>query len=300
MRLTRVLTPRALVLGGFLFLACGTAPLLAQTQPDTAAPAAQSAPAPAPAPADAGAAPAADAAQTTQVDNPYGLQSLWRSGDAVARTTLSILAIMSIATWYVMITKFFQQLALAARGRSAHKNFWTAPSIAEGAAQLGKKSVYGYIADAGVMAAGHHEGALSQKVDASTWITLALDRATTAVNSRLQSGLAVLATVGSIAPFVGLFGTVWGIYHALTAIGIAGQASIDKVAGPVGEALIMTAIGLATAVPAVLGYNFLIRRNKAIMEQVRGFTADVYAALLSGRRIGDSVPGRAPLQAAAE
>ena len=296
MRLTRVLTPRALILGGFLFLACGTAPLLAQTQPDTAAPAAQSAPAP----ADAGAAPAADAASTTQVDNPYGLQSLWRSGDAVARTTLAILAIMSIATWYVMITKFFQQLALAARGRSAHKNFWTSPSVAEGAAKLGQKSVYGYIADAGVKAANHLEGGLAQKVDAGTWITLSLDRAMAAVNSRLQGGLAVLATVGSIAPFVGLFGTVWGIYHALTAIGIAGQASIDKVAGPVGEALIMTAIGLATAVPAVLGYNFLIRRNKAIMEQVRGFTADVYAALLSGRRIGDMVPGRSPLQAAAE
>ncbi len=200
-----------------------------------------------------------------------------------------------------MITKSIQQATLAARGRAARKNFWTAPSITEGANTLGKNSAYGYIANAGLAAAGQHEGTLAEKIDASTWITLGLDRATTVVNSRLQGGLAVLATVGSIAPFVGLFGTVWGIYHALTAIGIAGQASIDKVAGPVGEALIMTAIGLATAVPAVLGYNFLIRRNKAIMEQVRGFTADLYAVLLSGRRVGETAnANRTILQAAAE
>ncbi|MGA9918471.1 MAG: MotA/TolQ/ExbB proton channel family protein, partial [Paraburkholderia sp.] len=120
------------------------------------------------------------------------------------------------------------------------------------------------------------------KVDLNTWIGVSIERATTVVSNRLQDGLAFLATVGSTAPFVGLFGTVWGIYHALTAIGVAGQASIDKVAGPVGEALIMTAIGLAVAVPAVLGYNFLVRRNKAVMEQVRGFGAQLHTVLLSG------------------
>ena len=117
------------------------------------------------------------------------------------------------------------------------------------------------------------------------WITMSIQRAIDNVQSRTQDGLAFLATVGSTAPFVGLFGTVWGIYHALTAIGIAGQASIDKVAGPVGEALIMTAFGLAVAVPAVLGYNWLVRRNKSAMEQVRGFGADLHAVLLSAPEV---------------
>ena len=119
---------------------------------------------------------------------------------------------------------------------------------------------------------------------------MSLQRATERVQSRLQDGLAFLATVGSTAPFVGLFGTVWGIYHALTAIGVAGQASIDKVAGPVGEALIMTAIGLAVAVPAVLGYNWLVRRNKGVMDEVRSFSGDLHAVLLAQ---GNHKSGRA-------
>jgi biopolymer transport protein ExbB len=118
-------------------------------------------------------------------------------------------------------------------------------------------------------------------VDFNTWVTMSIQRAMGTVQSRQQDGLAVLATVGSTAPFVGLFGTVWGIYHALVKIGMSGQASIDKVAGPVGEALIMTAIGLAVAVPAVLGYNWLVRRNKAAMEAVQAFGADLHAVLLS-------------------
>ena len=137
-------------------------------------------------------------------------------------------------------------------------------------------------------------GADLEAVDRNTWIDVSIERATTSVSNRLQDGLAFLATVGSTSPFVGLFGTVWGIYHALTAIGIAGQASIDKVAGPVGEALIMTAIGLAVAVPAVLGYNFLVRRNKSVMERVRAFGAQLHTVLLAG---GKRAP-RAGLKAA--
>src|SRR5213079_2449237 len=125
-----------------------------------------------------------------------------------------------------------------------------------------------------------HTGLLGN-VDLNTWISMSIQRAIDNIQSRMQDGLAFLATVGSTAPFVGLFGTVWGIYHALTAIGIAGQASIDKVAGPVGEALIMTAFGLAVAVPAVLGYNWLVRRNKTAMERVRSFGLDLHAVLLS-------------------
>jgi len=123
-----------------------------------------------------------------------------------------------------------------------------------------------------------------ETIDKHTWIGMSIDRAVGSVQGRLTDGLAVLATVGSTAPFVGLFGTVWGIYNALVKIGISGQASIDKVAGPVGEALIMTAIGLAVAVPAVMGYNWLIRRNKAIMDQTRAFAGDLHNVLLAGKR----------------
>ncbi len=142
----------------------------------------------------------------------------------------------------------------------------------QAAATLDEGSAFRYIAEQGVKADDHHEGTLVESIDRHTWISMSVERAVGNVNSRLQDGLAFLATVGSTAPFVGLFGTVWGIYHALTAIGIAGQASIDKVAGPVGEALIMTAFGLAVAVPAVMGYNWLIRRNKTVMEKVRAFS----------------------------
>ena len=164
--------------------------------------------------------------------------------------------------------------------RKADKEFWSAPSVKEGVGRLKAGSPFRFIAESGLEASDKHTG-LMESVNINEWITMSIQRAIENVQSRMQDGLAFLATVGSTAPFVGLFGTVWGIYHALTAIGIAGQASIDKVAGPVGEALIMTAIGLAVAVPAVLGYNWLIRRNKAAMERVRAFGADLHAVLLS-------------------
>ncbi|MCU0886130.1 MAG: MotA/TolQ/ExbB proton channel family protein [Beijerinckiaceae bacterium] len=140
-------------------------------------------------------------------------------------------------------------------------------------------------------AASHHEGRLTDRIDLHEWITMSLQRSADGINSNLTSGLAFLATVGSTAPFVGLFGTVWGIYHALVAIGVSGQASIDRVAGPVGEALIMTAIGLAVAVPAVMGYNWLIRRNKGLQESLRNFTGDLHALLVSGARVATPAPG---------
>ena len=216
------------------------------------------------------------------VDNPYSLAALWRGGDFIARGTILILAVMSLATWYVMITKFIEQMFLRRQAREAHGRFWNAASIRAGADGLGKTSAFRMIAEDGLSAAEHHEGKLTEQIDRHTWITMSLQRSVDAIANRLQGGLAVLATVGSTAPFVGLFGTVWGIYHALTAIGIAGQASIDKVAGPVGEALIMTAIGLAVAVPAVLGYNWMVRRNKVAMDQVRNFSSDLLALLVGG------------------
>jgi biopolymer transport protein ExbB len=218
-----------------------------------------------------------------QVENPYGLEALWKGGDLVAKTTLAILVFMSMGSWYIIITKIYEQHKMGVQAKDANRKFWKAASVREGAETLKKSSPYRFIAESGLEATTKHDG-LHANVDLNQWITMSIDRAISNVQSRTQDGLAFLATVGSTAPFVGLFGTVWGIYHALTAIGIAGQASIDKVAGPVGEALIMTAIGLAVAVPAVLGYNWLIRRNKNAMDQVRGFGADLHAVLLSASR----------------
>ncbi len=245
--------------------------------------------------APAAAAPAADAPaageakeQKVQVSNPYGLDALWKAGDFVARGVLIILLIMSASTWYIMVVKVIDQAKVMSQAKAADKAFWTAKSLDEGKAALKSGTPFWYIADRGIAASQHHEGTLVERIDLSTWITMSIGRAVEEIQSRLQGGLAVLATVGSTGPFVGLFGTVWGIYHALTAIGISGQASIDKVAGPVGEALIMTAIGLAVAVPAVLGYNWLVRRNKAAIEKVRAFSSDLHSVLLSGARVGET------------
>ena len=218
------------------------------------------------------------------VENPYGLEALWKGGDIVAKTVLFIMVVMSMGSWYIIFTKLFEQQKVFQSAKEVNKGFWSAGSIKAGAGTLKDGSAFRFIAESGLDASKHHEGSLTEQIDLHTWISMSIQRAVENVNSRLQDGLAFLATVGSTAPFVGLFGTVWGIMHALTSIGIAGQASIDKVAGPVGEALIMTAIGLAVAVPAVMGYNWLIRRNKSAMERVRAFSADVHNVLLAGKR----------------
>jgi biopolymer transport protein ExbB len=233
-----------------------------------------------PAAAPAGTTASEPAATKEVVENPYGPEAMWKGGDFVTRGVLIILLIMSFGSWYIMITKLFEQFKLMAQARDARKTFWSAKALKEGMAGLKDGSAFRYIAESGINASEHHEGALLEQIDLNTWVTMSVQRAMENIQNRLQDGLAFLATVGSTAPFVGLFGTVWGIYHALTAIGIAGQASIDKVAGPVGEALIMTAVGLAVAVPAVLGYNWLVRRNKVAMEGVRTFGADLHMVLM--------------------
>jgi biopolymer transport protein ExbB len=244
----------------------------AQTQPATPAPSAAPAP------------PAPTTTRATEVvDNPYGLEALWKGGDFVSKATLIILVIMSMGSWYIIITKVYEQYKMSQQARAAEKSFWAAPSVRQGAEGLKKSSPFRFIAETGLEASKKHDGLLGN-VDLNEWITMSIQRSIENVQSRTQDGLAFLATVGSTAPFVGLFGTVWGIYHALTAIGIAGQASIDKVAGPVGEALIMTAIGLAVAVPAVLGYNWIVRRNKTAMERVRSFGNDLHQVLLSAQK----------------
>ena len=256
---------------------------VAADEPAAAAPAAATAPAAAPADAATPVAPPVIPLVTKEtVDNPYGLDALWKGGDFVARGTLIILVIMSMGSWYILITKLIDQVKMMGQAKDARSKFWKAPSVNAGVSALKEGSPFRFIAENGIKASEHHDGALLEQIDLNTWVTMSIQRATEKVQSRLQDGLSFLATVGSTAPFVGLFGTVWGIYHALTAIGIAGQASIDKVAGPVGEALIMTAIGLAVAVPAVFGYNWLVRRNKGAMEEVRSFSADLHSVLLSG------------------
>ena len=246
-----------------------------------------------PAAAPAAAAPATDAAKpippaaaptTEVVENPYGLEALWRQGDFVSKGTLIILVIMSVGSWYIGIVKVFEQHKLMRNAKEADEKFWKSKSVEEGVKSLDEDSAFRFVAEKGSLAAQHHGGTLTEEVDLNAWVAMSVQRAIDVISNRLQNGLAFLATVGSTAPFVGLFGTVWGIYHALTAIGIAGQASIDKVAGPVGEALIMTAFGLAVAVPAVLGYNWLVRRNKAAMELVRHFGGGVHMTLLGGGR----------------
>ncbi|MDO8280346.1 MAG: MotA/TolQ/ExbB proton channel family protein [Burkholderiaceae bacterium] len=215
------------------------------------------------------------------LDNPYGLAALWRQGDPVARSTLVLLLLMSLASWYVLVRRLIEQARMGRQARAAHDNFWRADTVRQGADALQADSVFRYIAESALEALRKREGLIGQ-VDLDTWCAQSIERAVASVHSRSQEGLALLATVGSTAPFVGLFGTVWGIYNALVKIGASGQASIDRVAGPVGEALIMTAIGLVVAVPAVMGYNWLVRRNKLAMDEVRAFGSDLHTVLLAG------------------
>ncbi len=217
-------------------------------------------------------------------ENPYGLKALWEQGDMVAKTTLLMLIIMSMASWYVIFSKYFEQAKVYSFAKAVGPDFWTATDVKAAVQNLKSESPFRFIGDKGLESAGKHTG-LMGGVDLNTWVTMGIQRAMNKVQSRMQDGLAVLATVGSTAPFVGLFGTVWGIYNALVKIGMSGQASIDKVAGPVGESLIMTAIGLAVAVPAVLGYNWLVRRNKSAMEEVHAFGNDLHSVLIaSGKK----------------
>ncbi len=238
------------------------------------------------APAEA-AAPAPAAAPVTEksTENPYSLGNIVAHGNVVDQMVLAILAVMSMGSWYILFTKLWDTTKLAKEAKEARATFFKKASLQDGIKTLSETGAMRYIAQSAVEASDHHEGALTENIDHNTWVTMNVDRAVGEVNTRLQGGLGFLATVGSTSPFIGLFGTVWGILQALTQIGVAGQASIDKVAGPVGAALIMTAIGLAVAVPAVLGYNWLVNRNKAVMAQVRAFAADLHGVLMGSRQV---------------
>ncbi|HEX4025158.1 MAG TPA: MotA/TolQ/ExbB proton channel family protein [Steroidobacteraceae bacterium] len=229
---------------------------------------------------------AAAASTAVAQSSPYGLAHLWFKGSSIDRVVLIILAIMSLGSWFIILMKLWDQRILKNQARKVEKQFWAAPSLKDGVTKMKKSDDFRFIAESGMRAASHHEGRLTDRVDLHEWVTMALQRAIDAVNNRISNGLSFLATVGSVAPFVGLFGTVIGILNALEAISLAGQASLTQVAGPVGEALIMTALGLFAAVPAVIGYNWLLRRNKVIQEDLRNFASDLHAYLVSGSRVG--------------
>ncbi|MDQ9168885.1 MotA/TolQ/ExbB proton channel family protein [Oxalobacteraceae bacterium R-40] len=223
--------------------------------------------------------------------NPYGLENLWLQGDFITKGIAMLLVAMSIASWYVMLTKGIQIWRYRRASSAAGHRFWDTSNLQEGVNSLGRDNPFADLAQAGVDAMRHHtahKGHLHDQLSVSDWMMLSLRQAIDECSAKLQSGMAVLASVGSTAPFVGLFGTVWGIYHALVSIGTSGQASIDKVAGPVGEALIMTALGLAVAIPATFGYNALVRGNKSIIAQLNKFGFDLHALFVTGSRSGAS------------
>ena len=240
---------------------------------DAAAPAAPAEAAPAPAAAPAAAAAPSDA----PVPNQYSLGHLWEEGDWISKAILLSLAIMSAGTWYIFFTRWIDQQRILSQANVVEKKFWTSATLNEGVDKLPKESVFRGIAEAGLKASTTG----NSLVGLNDWIAMTLTRQLEDANARLQGGIAFLGSVGSVSPFVGLLGTVMGILNALISIGVSGQASIDRVAGPVGEALIMTALGLGVAVPAVLLYNYLIRRNKMITEKLRAFAGDLQAYLIS-------------------
>jgi len=213
-------------------------------------------------------------------ENPYGLWPALQQGGIIAWTVFIILVGMSIFSFYILFTKLMQQQKIIAQGRKVRASFWNSSNLREAATKLDSKSAYRAIVDDALVAQEQH-GKLTDPIDQHDWMANSLQRSQGAIGARLGEGLAFLATVGSTAPFIGFFGTGIGIYRALIKIGAAGQASIDAVAGPVGEALIMTALGLVVAVPAVLAYNWLIRRNKSIMEDLAAFTNDLHGYLMS-------------------
>jgi biopolymer transport protein ExbB len=225
------------------------------------------------------------------MNNPYGLNHLWQQGDGVTHFVTIVLIIMSILTWYVIALKSWKLLRMRKQAAIADESFWHTKSLQDGIALLGDdhdRNPFRALAEDGANATAHHAQSkddLHGALNLSDWLTSCLRRSIDNQTAQVQSGLSILASIGSTAPFVGLFGTVWGIYHALVGIGVSGQASIDRVAGPVGEALIMTAFGLVVAIPAVLAYNALTRSNRAMLSQLQNFAHDLHAYFITGGRV---------------
>lgn len=231
------------------------------------------------------------AAAAAPKDNPYGLIPALRDGGPISQSVFGVLVLMLFFSLYILFTKLFEQQKILGQGKRVRQSFWNSNSLREGAAKLEKNSAYRQLVDDGLAAQEQH-AQLTDPVEAHDWLHGSLQRSEDIINSQLKGGMSFIATVGSTAPFVGLFGTVIGIIKALIKIGSAGQASIDAVAGPVGEALIMTAVGLAVAVPAVLAYNWLQARNKKIAEEMNAFSNDLLGYLASNGAVRPAARGK--------
>jgi len=236
--------------------------------------------------------------------NKFGFAEALEQGGFIAYATVVILGVMSFGSFYILFTKWFEQSKILRQYETIRTSFWKTSTLREGANKLEKNSAWRQLVDDGLVAEDQH-AKMTDALEAHDWMHGSLARSEASINARLASGLPFLATVGATSPFIGLFGTVVGIYRALINIGLAGSASIDKVAGPVGEALIMTALGLLVAVPAVLAYNYLQARNKRIAELLTGFSSDVLANISSGGAVKPAIlsapvkPAAAPAKPAA-
>ena len=230
--------------------------------------------------------------------NEFGFMKAMEEGGPIAWSILAVLIIMSVGSFYILITKYLEQAKIMKQYKAVRQSFWRANTLNEGATKLDKNSAWRQLVDDGLKAQAEHDK-MPNSLEAHDWLHGSLSRSEDAINSKLSGGLSFLATVGATSPFVGLLGTVIGIYRALINIGMSGSASIDKVAGPVGEALIMTAIGLLVAVPAVLAYNWLQARNKRIAELLSAFSTDIQAYITSGGSVKPAMKAAAAPKAAA-
>jgi biopolymer transport protein ExbB len=224
------------------------------------------------------------------MNQTLGFAHYWAQGDAVTHSVAYLLLLMSVISWYYIFSKAWSSWRIR-KSAVALDGFWKASTIAEAITlvkRIDSENVYAPLASQGAEAVNitAQAGSLNAHIDPGELITRTLRREINRVSSRLESGLTLLASVGSTAPFIGLFGTVWGIYHALVAVSAAGTVQIDKVAGPVGEALIMTALGLVVAIPAVLGYNAFTRVNRVTLAELDAFAHDLHAHLTTGARVG--------------
>jgi biopolymer transport protein ExbB len=224
-----------------------------------------------------------------------GFAHFLSQADGLAKTLLVVLLVMSVTTWYLIATKAWAWLLMRRRTQRFLDIFWNSPSLQSVATHLEDKhpdEPFSHLAHHAIVAARHHQrhGAnkLNESGSSADFLTRSMKRVIDEETARFEAGLTVLASIGSTAPFIGLFGTVWGVYHALIAIGMTGQGTLDKVAGPVGEALIMTALGLAVAIPAVLAYNFSVRRNRMVLARLDSFAHDLFAFLTTGSHVADS------------
>ncbi len=233
-----------------------------------------------------------------------GIATFLSQTDGIGKAIVIALIVMSIATWYLIITKTLQTLATRRRAVRFLQTFWDAPSLQSVATHLEQQhpdEPFSHLTWHAIVATRHHQHHGANKLDVAgstaEFLTRAMRRVIDEETARIEAGLTILASVGSTAPFVGLFGTVWGVYHALINIGLSGQGTLDKVAGPVGEALIMTAAGLAVAIPAVLAYNAFVRSNRLILAQLDSFAHDLFSFLTTGSHLSE-VAAVTPLKTA--